>query len=182
MLAEMKKLSQVSIKFKKERDELKKKVNEENTAGNDSKLRKELKKSEKRKEELIKEVEDLKVEMTKKDVELAKQKKLYEFLEEALDNKTGKDNRKEKCKLFERGSCPYNERCRHFHPQKECQDFKRDKHCNKRVCMELHKIDPDQDCKFWMEGFCKSEATNCGRGAHDKDKFNTKKRSRVRRT
>ena len=50
----MKKLSQVSIKFKKERDEMKKKVNEENTAGNDSKLRKELKKSEKRKEELIK--------------------------------------------------------------------------------------------------------------------------------
>ena len=42
--------------------------------------------------------------------------------------------------------------------------------------MELHKIDPDQDCKFWMEGFCKFEATNCGRGSHNIDKFNTTKR------
>ena len=176
LIENMTNIMNLSKKLTKERDDLKKQIKEDKAGGSDAKLKKELKKSEKRKDELIKEVEDLKVEITKKDVELTTQRKTTELLQNVLDNTAANDTRKEKCKLFERGSCPYNERCRHVHPKKECQEFSRDKQCNKRQCMELHKSDPEQDCKFWMQGYCKFESSQCGRGAHDKDKFNTRKR------
>ena len=56
LLEKMTKLSQFSTKLKTERDELKRKVKEDNALGTDAKLRKELKKCEKRKDGLIKEV------------------------------------------------------------------------------------------------------------------------------
>ena len=161
----------------KEKKDLQGKVKEGKGTDN-AKLKKDLAKAEKRKEELIKEVEDIKAEKAVIEVELKSANERIKYFEEVLDK--GQDEHgKEKCLNYERGFCSYS-RCKYLHPSKECNEFRATRRCNKSNCQELHRNpnkspskQKQQDCKFWLEGHCKF-GDSCHRGAHEQEKLNTK--------
>ena len=151
-----------------------------------TKIKKELKKSNERKEELLKEVEILKVANAQIEADKNKMTKMYEMLEEALDTKKKEDEEPAKvnikCREFEKASCTYKERCKFVHPTNICEEFKKTGQCSKKYCLELHNSKGNksntsqQDCRFWVEGDCRFDDGECRRGAHIKEKFGIKKR------
>ena len=133
-----------------------------------AKLKKELKKANERKEDLLKEVELLKVSKAQTEADKNKMTKMYELLEEALDNKKKDDAEPSKpnikCREYEKGSCSYKERCRFVHQTTNCEEHKKTGQCGKKYCLELHNSkgnnsnqsnNSQQDCRFWLEGNCR---------------------------
>ena len=137
-----------------------------------TKRKKELKKVNEKKEELLKEVESLKVAKSQTEADKNKMAKMYELLEEALDNKKKDDAEPSKsnikCREFEKGSCSYKERCRFVHPTTNYKQHKKTGQCGKKFCLDLHNIKGNknnisqQDCRFWLEGDCRSVGSRMG--------------------
>ena len=162
---------------KKEKKGLQDKIKEGKGTDN-MKMKKDLAKAEKRKEELIKEVEDMKVLKAVNEAELKSANERIKFYEDMVEKGLGEKG-KEKCKNFDQGVCTFKE-CKYLHPTVECNQFRATRKCNKSNCIELHRTqnrspnkEKQYDCKFWLEGHCKF-GDSCHRGAHKPEKLNTK--------
>ena len=162
---------------KKEKKGLQDKIKEGKGTDN-MKMKKDLAKAEKLKEELIKEVEDMKVLKAVNEAELKSANERIKFYEEMVEKGLG-EKRKDKCKNYDQGVCTFKE-CKYLHPTTECNQFKATRKCDKNNCLELHRNpnrspnkEKQYDCKFWLEGHCKF-GDSCHRGAHKPEKLNTK--------
>ena len=191
----MAKLEPVLLKFRTEVQKLK---SEQDNSGEMAKLKKELKKSEARCEDLVGQVESLTVSKTKALAEASRMTTMCDSLMELQKAKTGdvdttnkeeekgasettkdddKNKSKKKCDRYEHGACTWGSNCRDQHPTRICGAFKNSGKCNRTKCEDVHDR-RKEDCWYWMDGRCNKTTLMECKGKHDKDKKGVNKSSK----
>ena len=98
--------------------------------------------------------------------------------EQRSPRRSDQSNVKKVCFFFENtGKCKYGESCFKRHPTEVCEYFSKCGKCPEGdTCPKLHKRGTQEDCPFWMSGFCKF--SNCGKVHDPKKKGDSTKRGR----
>ena len=189
------KLEPALLKFRTELQNVK---SEQGNSGELVKMKKELKKSESRCEDLVGQVENLTVAKTKALAEAARMTTMCDSLMELQKAKTGgpddikadagkgasgsskeeSGNKiKKKCDRYEHGACTWGSECRDHHPTRICGAFRNSGKCNRSKCDDLHDR-RKEDCWYWMDGRCnKTNLMEC-KGKHEKEKKNINKNNK----
>ena len=182
--ARVAKLEPALIKYRNELQNLK---SEKANSSEINKVKKELKRSEARCEEMVGQVETLTVDKTKALAEAARMTTMCDSLMELQKSKTGgsKDSKcdegqkgsktdeetktQNKCDRYEHGACTWGAKCRDNHPTRICGNFKNSGKCNRNKCDDLHDR-RKEDCWYWMDGRCNKTSLMECKGKHEKEK------------
>ena len=131
-------------------------------------MKKKLKKSEARCEQLVIQVENLTIAHTKALSETTRMTTLADSLQILLDTKKKElgnqieerhecenehdeniqsSKRKFKCRYWNNGFCSKGDQCVWYHPEEDCPEYLQGEKCTKRHCNKRHR----KVCRYWLK-------------------------------